>query len=98
MEPQCSICLDDMDVAGGVGVDVLQCFHVFHKQCVHTYLKTASETGLAALTVNDEMRAALACPQCKEKSGMRVAYGPSEDSDGEMEQGGGQSMVLGEHS
>jgi hypothetical protein len=66
------------------------------KECVHSYLKNASEMGLAALTVSHEQRAALACPQCKETSGMRVAYGPQEGEDSDGEEDGG--MVIDEHS
>lgn len=29
--PDCSICLEALDVEGGKDVDVLQCFHAFHK-------------------------------------------------------------------
>ena len=95
VEPQCSICLEDLDLENGRDVDVLQCFHCYHKECVRSYLKNASEMGSAALTVNMEQRAMLACPQCKEASGMRVAFGPRE---GDEEEGGGMSMVIEEHA
>lgn len=82
VEPTCSICLDDLDLIGGKGFEVMQCYHVFHTECIQSYVKSASGTGSAALSMSDDglgQRAALACPHCKESSGMRVAYGPADD-------------------
>ena len=66
-EETCSICLDAMDVASGVDLEIFQgCYHVFHNRCLMKYVEGARLKALEA------GGASCPCPKCKHAGNMQV--------------------------